>query len=100
MSRLRIATCAALIAVGVPTAAHADLSPAQCQALQRPMTDFSARMGDLWGDPMRSTYPHSSSRLPPGLRRQQQSSGSRLRGLSLFPRFRGLHKRQPNWASI
>ena len=50
MSRLRIATCAALIAVGVPTAAHADLSPAQCQTLQRPMTDFSARMGDLWGE--------------------------------------------------
>jgi hypothetical protein len=39
----------------------------------------------------------STSGLPPGLQRQQQLSGSRLRRLSLFPRFRGLHKRQPNW---
>src|SRR5215207_2094821 len=67
MLGLRIAACAALIAVGVPTAAHADLSPTQCQTLQRPMTDFSARMGDLWGE---------ANRLDLSTLKQQAAAGS------------------------
>ena len=66
MPRLRIATCTALIAVGVPTAAHADLSPTQCQTLQRPMTDFSARMGDLWGEANRLDLSTLKQQAPAG----------------------------------
>ena len=40
----------ALITAVVPTAAQAELSPAQCRALERSMSDLSVRMGDLLGE--------------------------------------------------
>jgi len=50
MRGFRILACVALIAAVAHTAAQAELSPAQCRALERSTSDLAARLGDLLGE--------------------------------------------------